>query len=157
MSEPIQIPSKLKLQSSNQGSAAGSPLEVARVGIAPTSFTTRRTRTTSVTKKIDERDLEDGTVLAFSRTKGHGFLKGVAGDSIFFHVSDVNGEVIPREQDLVKYRVIEIPPNFQKTQAVQVTLVNENRLIGQGRPTWADEKDSQASQNSPKTPPPTPI
>ena len=53
MSEPIQIPSKLKLQSSNQGSAAGSPLEVARVGIAPTSFTTRRTRTTSVTKKID--------------------------------------------------------------------------------------------------------
>ena len=61
MSEPIQIPSKLKLQSSNQGSAAGSPLEVARVGIAPTSFTTRRTRTTSVTKKIDEKDLEDGT------------------------------------------------------------------------------------------------
>ena len=73
----------------------------------------------------------------------------------------------------MKYRVIEIPPNFQKTQAVQVTLVNENRLIGQGinsqpskikivkydsgRPTWADEKDSQASQNSPKTPPPTPI
>ena len=63
MSEPIQIPSKLKLQSSNQGSAAGSPLEVARVGIAPTSFTTRRTRTTSVTKKIDEKDLEDGTGL----------------------------------------------------------------------------------------------
>merc|ERR1711931_460629 len=93
MSEPIQIPSKLKLQSSNQGSAAGSPLEVARVGIAPTSFTTRRTRTTSVTKKIDEKYLEDGTVLAFSRTKGHGFLKGSGGDSIFFHVSDVNGEV----------------------------------------------------------------
>ena len=65
MSEPIQIPSKLKLQSSNQGSAAGSPLEVARVGIAPTSFTTRRTRTTSVTKKIDEKDLEDGTGMFF--------------------------------------------------------------------------------------------
>ena len=32
-------------------------------------------------------------VLAFSRTKGHGFLKGSGGDSIFFHVSDVNGEV----------------------------------------------------------------
>ena len=41
-------------------------------------------------------------------------------------------QVIPREHDLVKYRVIEIPPNFQKTQAVQVTLVNENRLIAQG-------------------------
>ena len=67
MSEPIQIPSKLKLQSSNQGSAAGSPLEVARVGIAPTSFTTRRTRTTSVTKKIDEKDLEDGTGFYFLR------------------------------------------------------------------------------------------
>ena len=35
----------------------------------------------------------DFLVLAFSRTKGHGFLKGSGGDSIFFHVSDVNGEV----------------------------------------------------------------
>ena len=37
--------------------------------------------------------IHEFSVLAFSRTKGHGFLKGSGGDSIFFHVSDVNGEV----------------------------------------------------------------
>ena len=47
-----------------------------------------------VFKKIDEAELEDGTVLAFSRTKGHGFLRSISDDeALFFHVSDVNGEV----------------------------------------------------------------
>ena len=89
---------------------SGSPLDVARVGLAPKTFTTRRTRTTSVTqvfskffeflkikkkKKIDEAELEDGVVLAFSRTKGHGFLQSKSdSETIFFHVSDVNGEVL---------------------------------------------------------------
>ena len=41
--------------------SCGSPLDVARVGIAPNTFTTRRTRTISATAKIDEAELEDGT------------------------------------------------------------------------------------------------
>lgn len=74
---------------------SGSPLDVARVGMAPKTFTTRRTRTTSVTQKIDEAELEDGIVLAFSRTKGHGFLRSISDEeALFFHVSDVNGEVL---------------------------------------------------------------
>lgn len=40
--------------------SCGSPLDVAQVGIAPTVFTTRRTRTISACAKIDEADLQDG-------------------------------------------------------------------------------------------------
>ena len=40
--------------------SCGSPLDVAQVGIAPTLFTTRRTRTISATAKIDDADLVDG-------------------------------------------------------------------------------------------------
>ncbi|CAG5098958.1 Oidioi.mRNA.OKI2018_I69.XSR.g16124.t1.cds [Oikopleura dioica] len=102
--------------------AVGSPLEVARVGLAPSYFTTRRTRTLSATARIDAADLETGTVAAFSRTKGHGFLNSEDGKQEFFHVSDVVSQIIPKEGDLVKYRVIPIPPKFEKCQAVQKSV-----------------------------------
>ena len=40
--------------------SCGSPLDVAKCGLAPNSFTTRRTRTISATAKIDEADLQNG-------------------------------------------------------------------------------------------------
>ena len=40
--------------------------------------------------------------------------------------------MIPQEGDCVKYRLIEIPPNYIKTQAVQVTLINESKLLSDG-------------------------
>jgi len=49
------------------------------------------------------RVIHEFSVLAFSRTKGHGFLKGSDGDSIFFHVSDVNGEVLFQYQNFPFY------------------------------------------------------
>lgn len=83
---------------------SGSPLDVARVGMAPKTFTTRRTRTTSVTQKIAETELEDGVVLAFSRTKGHGFLRSISDkEALFFHVSDVSGEVCVKQKNKFTY------------------------------------------------------
>jgi len=138
--------------------SCGSPLDVARVGIAPNTFTTRRTRTISATAKIDEAELEDGTVLAFSRTKGHGFLKPLDREQKeFFHVSDVNSQIVPQEGDIVKFRIIPIPPKYEKTQAVQVTVQNEEQLMAQGRPTWAESNEALKDKQCPKTPPPTPI
>merc|ERR1711935_347488 len=150
MSKPIKIPPKaLNLSRGvTPEDPSGSPLDVARVGMAPKTFTTRRTRTTSVTQKIAETELEDGVVFAFSRPISDK-------EALFFHVSDVSGGIIPREDDHVKYRVIEIPPTYIKTQAVQVTLMNETLLLSQGRQKWTDEREKLAK--TPNTPPSTPI
>ena len=88
--------------------------------------------------------------------------------------------MIPQEGDCVKYRVIEIPPTYIKTQAVQVTLMNESKLISDGklsflenqeykalywvrnniefylgRVKWTDEREKYSK--TPNTPPSTPI
>merc|ERR1711935_956739 len=106
MSKPIKIPPKaLNLSRGvTPEDPSGSPLDVARVGMAPKTFTTRRTRTTSVTQKIAETELEDGVVLAFSRTKGHGFLRSISDkEALFFHVSDVCGEVCVKQKNKFTY------------------------------------------------------
>lgn len=165
MSSPISIHNKGRsIEPGLSVESCGSPLDVAQVGIAPTVFTTRRTRTISACAKIDEADLQDGIVLAFSRTKGHGFLKASQGSNQkeFFHVSDVNSQLVPTQGDSVKFRIIPIPPKYSKTQAVQVTIPNEAKLIESGRQTWADQLVDQSAKlkgpnHCPKTPPPTPI
>jgi len=161
MSRPISINKAPRpIDSGLSAEICGSPLEVARQGVAPPQFTTRRTRTISATARADEAELIDGTILAFSRTKGHGFLKSDSGDDKkeFFHVSDVTGQVVPQEGDKVKFRVIPIPPKYEKTQAVQVTVQNEDQLLANGRQTWAQSNEElKSSASCPRTPPPTPI
>ena len=49
--------------------AVGSPLEVARVGLAPSYFTTRRTRTLSATARIDDAELVTGTGSVLNTSK----------------------------------------------------------------------------------------
>lgn len=156
MSKPIQM-SKKPSKFDEAVETVGSPLEVARVGLAPNYFTTRRTRTLSTTARIDDAELVSGTVSAFSRTKGHGFLNSDEdGKQEFFHVSDVVSQIVPKEGDVVKYRVIPIPPKYEKYQAVQVTIMNEEKLLTEGRTTWSSENDSKGAAGTPVTPPPTP-
>ena len=50
-------------------------------------------------------------------------------------------KVVPQEGDKVKYRVIPIPPKYEKTQAVQVTVQNEDQLLAKGRQTWAQSNE----------------
>lgn len=155
MSKPIQM-SKKPSKFDEAVETVGSPLEVARVGLAPNYFTTRRTRTLSTTARIDDAELVTGTVSAFSRTKGHGFLNSEDGKQEFFHVSDVVSQVVPKGGDVVRYRVIPIPPKYEKYQAVQVTIMDEEKLLTAGRATWSSENESKEAAGTPVTPPPTP-
>nr|ACO10456.1 Cold shock domain-containing protein C2 [Caligus rogercresseyi]ACO11708.1 Cold shock domain-containing protein C2 [Caligus rogercresseyi] len=93
----------------------------------PETFVTRRTRTESTSGKTTE-NLVEGTVKYFCRSRGFGFLtpnKPVNGNKEFFmHISDIEGEFVPRRNDTVQFKVCPIPPRFEKFQAVQVRITN---------------------------------
>ena len=61
---------------------------------------------------------------------------------------------MPKEGDVVKYRLIAIPPKYSKFQAVQVTVVDEKKLLEGGRAKWGDFV--HPPKDTPQTPPPTP-
>jgi len=77
-----------------------------------------------------------GVVKKFSRSKGHGFIEhgesihdlvtnplGIA-NPIYFHVSDINDENIPKESDPCTFRVMSVPPrNTSGGQAVDIKLM----------------------------------
>ena len=44
------------------------------------------------------------------------------GIPIFMHISDIEGEYIPRKNDRVKYRICPMPPRFDRAQ-VRSTLL----------------------------------
>ena len=39
------------------------------------------------------------------------------GQELFMHISDIEGEYVPRKGDAVSYRACPIPPRFEKLQA----------------------------------------
>uniref|UniRef100_A0A1B6DF76 CSD domain-containing protein n=1 Tax=Clastoptera arizonana TaxID=38151 RepID=A0A1B6DF76_9HEMI len=91
----------------------------------PSPIITRRTRTDSISARALLNPQEKGKVTYFSRSKGHGFIQASrGGDEIFVHISDIEGEYVPRPGDEVKYRLCPIPPKFEKTQAVHVEIIN---------------------------------
>lgn len=62
---------------------------------------------------------------SFCRNKGHGFIKSLDGsESIFLHISDIEGEWIPKEGDIVSYKKALMPPKMVKHQAVHVNYVH---------------------------------
>lgn len=40
------------------------------------------------------------------------------------HISDIEGEYVPRKGDRVTYRLCPIPPRFDRYQAVHIHIVN---------------------------------
>ncbi len=40
------------------------------------------------------------------------------------HISDIEGEFVPRRGDRVSFRACPIPPRFEKFQAVHVHIIN---------------------------------
>lgn len=90
-------------------------------------------------------EVHEGTVKFFCRSRGHGFIDDddvstsvvqvmiVHDDDkldfqdpypIFMHISDIDGEYIPRRGDRVKYRVCPMPPRFDKPQGVHITIID---------------------------------
>jgi len=72
-----------------------------------------------------ENPIERGNIKYFSRGKGHGFIVSERGaDEVFVHISDIEGEYVPREGDEVTFRICPIPPKLEKSQAIHVRIVN---------------------------------
>jgi len=71
------------------------------------------------------RPTEYGVIKQFCRVKGHGFIKRNDGEKdLFCHISDIDGEYVPREGDEVSFRLIPVPPKCEKFQAVHVQIIN---------------------------------
>jgi len=124
MSEPQEIPSG-NHHTSVANSLSTSPLcEGSQHSLLPNPIITKRTRTVSMLEMALERPTEHGVVKQFCRVKGHGFIKRNEGGDIFVHVSDIDGEYVPKVGDEVSFRIIPVPPKCEKFQAVHVQITN---------------------------------
>jgi cold shock CspA family protein len=72
-----------------------------------------------------DNPIEKGKIKYFCRTKGHGFVQpDRGGDDVFVHISDIDGEYVPREGDEVTFRICPIPPKLEKFQAIGCRIIN---------------------------------
>lgn len=75
-----------------------------------------------------EDEIKEGTVRFFCRSKGHGFidedLKNEEDIPLFMHISDIEGEYIPRKGDRVRFRACPMPPRFDRPQAVHIQIID---------------------------------
>jgi cold shock CspA family protein len=91
----------------------------------PSPIITRRNRRPSAHERALVNPVEKGKVSYFCRTKGHGFITSDhSGEEIFVHISDIEGEYIPKEGDAVSYRLCPIPPKLEKFQAIHVKIIH---------------------------------
>lgn len=97
----------------------GSPYHVPDISCSPSTYSRIRTISGS---QSDTSQLT-GIITKFCREKGHGFIKSneTIGPPLYFHVSDVNDNNVPKEQDHCQFRMIQIPPR-NTFQAVDVRL-----------------------------------
>ncbi|XP_021946610.1 cold shock domain-containing protein CG9705 [Folsomia candida] len=87
---------------------------------------TKRNRSNSTYERAKDNPIEHGIIKYFNRSKGHGFIvkDQREGEEIFVHISDIEGELVPRTGDQVTYRLCPIPPKLDKFQAIHVRIVN---------------------------------
>lgn len=70
-------------------------------------------------------DIHEGTVKFFCRSRGHGFIDDDDDTyPVFMHISDIEGEYIPRKGDRVLYNVCPMPPRFDKPQGVHIKIID---------------------------------
>jgi len=90
----------------------------------PEIIITRRTRTHSMNGRIGE-EIHEGIVKFFCRSRGHGFIDDDEDPfPVFMHISDIEGEFIPRKGDRVRYQVCPMPPRFDKPQGVHIQIID---------------------------------
>ncbi|XP_020620563.1 calcium-regulated heat-stable protein 1-like [Orbicella faveolata] len=102
----------------------------------PSPIPTRRTRTTSQSRIASESPEQTGVCKNFCRNKGHGFITpDDGGKDIFVHISDIEGEFVPKEGDRVTFRTCPLPPKNVEKQAVMVVLTE---LKGAHEKWWSN-------------------
>lgn len=106
----------------------------------PEMIITRRTRTHSMSGRIEDQ-VNTGTVKFFCRSRGHGFLDpSEGGDPLFMHITDIDGEYIPRKGDKVTYQLCPMPPKFNKFQAVHIQIVD---FVPEAHHKWSEKETPQ--------------
>jgi cold shock CspA family protein len=87
-----------------------------------------------------EDEVRQGTVKFFCRSRGHGFIdddQNQGGIPVFMHISDIEGEYIPRKHDRVRYRICPMPPRFDRAQAVHIEIIDLNP---DGHHKWTEKE-----------------
>jgi len=70
-------------------------------------------------------EIHEGIVKFFCRSRGHGFIDDDEDPfPVFMHISDIEGEFIPRKGDRVRYQVCPMPPRFDKPQGVHIQIID---------------------------------
>lgn len=87
-----------------------------------------------------EDEVREGTVKFFCRSRGHGFIdddEASGSIPVFMHISDIEGEYIPRKGDRVRYRICPMPPRFDRAQAVHIEIIN---LTPETHHKWSEKE-----------------
>lgn len=119
----------------------------------PDFIITKRTRTHSMNERALRNPVGRGKIKHFSRSKGHGFIHDEnGGEDIFVHISDIEGEYVPRIGDEVTFRICPLPPKEEKFQATHVRIVNftPDVHVKWDAPLGEEEKDSECHTNEHK-------
>ncbi|KAH3863585.1 calcium-regulated heat-stable protein 1-like [Dreissena polymorpha] len=117
----------------------GSPLH--NKFLIPSPVPTRRNRTYSASERAMNSESYTGKVKSFCRNKGHGFIvNSETHEQIFVHISDIEGEYVPKEGDDVTYKLCPLPFNTAKKQAVHVKITH--LAPGVSHETWSSLADS---------------
>jgi len=126
-SEPLPISRKGKSSPCHSPSHPNSPggLHIPHI-FHGGNVITKRNRSNSTYERAKDNPIEHGVIKYFNRSKGHGFIISDQreGEEIFVHISDIEGELVPRQGDQVTYRLCPIPPKLEKFQAIHVRITN---------------------------------
>ncbi|XP_052774303.1 calcium-regulated heat-stable protein 1-like [Mya arenaria] len=104
--------------------------------LLPSPIPTRRNRTYSQSERALKSMSYKGKVKSFCREKGHGFIVREDNKEIMFvHISDIEGEYVPKENDDVSFKLVPMPLNPAKQQAVHVKITH--LAPGVSHETWS--------------------
>lgn len=123
---------------SGKASPASMSPPVSPGGAMPFRLPMRRTRTVSESERIQAGPQFSGQISSFCREKGHGFVKPSDGSELLFvHISDVEGDWVPKEGDDVVFKRCLVPPKNEKYAAVHVQIVH--KVAGKVHEKWDKE------------------